>query len=173
MPRGSAASASADDGRGDRPAPTAGSPSLRRIQKELAEVSLDPPANCTAGPKDDNLYEWVSSIKGPEGTPYAGGLFFLDITFPTDYPFRAPKVVFKTRIYHCNVNNSGHICLDVLKDQWSPALTVGKILLSVSALLSEPNPHDPLVPNIAQELLTDKEEHDRMAAEWTKRYAMS
>eukprot|EP00803_Ostreobium_quekettii_P000765 evm.model.scf_646.2 EVM.evm.TU.scf_646.2 scf_646:15695-16087(-) len=85
----------------------------------------------------------------------------------------ALQVVFKTRIYHCNVNNSGQICLDVLKDQWSPALTVSKILLSVSALLSEPNPHDPLVPNIAQELLSDREEHDRVAAEWTKRYAMS
>ncbi|CAD7697195.1 unnamed protein product [Ostreobium quekettii] len=173
MPRASAPSA---DGRGDaerRGRAACGAPSLRRIQKELAEICLDPPANCTAGPKEDNLYEWTSSLQGPDGTPYAGGIFFLDIHFPTDYPFRAPKVVFKTRIYHCNVNNSGQICLDVLKDQWSPALTVSKILLSVSALLSEPNPHDPLVPNIAQELLSDREEHDRVAAEWTKRYAMS
>ncbi|GMH45994.1 hypothetical protein BSKO_13958 [Bryopsis sp. KO-2023] len=147
-------------------------PSLRRIQKELAEISLDPPSNCSAGPKGDNLFEWVSTLLGPAGSPYAGGVFFLDITFPTDYPFRPPKVVFRTRIYHCNINSSGQICLDILKDQWSPALTISKVLLSICSLLTDSNPHDPLVSKIAQQYLTEREEHDKTAAEWTKRYAM-
>lgn len=146
-------------------------PSAKRIQKELAEIALDPPCNCSAGPKGDNMYEWVSSILGPEGSPYAGGVFFLDISFPKDYPFRPPKVTFRTRIYHCNINNQGAICLDILKDQWSPALTISKVLLSICALLTDPNPQDPLVGSIAQQLLTDREEHDKTAAEWTQRYA--
>ncbi|KAG2443119.1 hypothetical protein HYH02_009532 [Chlamydomonas schloesseri] len=147
------------------------SSSAKRIQKELAEISLDPPCNCSAGPKGDNLYEWVSTIVGPSGCPYSGGVFFLDITFPHDYPFKPPKIVFRTRIYHCNVNSQGQICLDILKDQWSPALTISKVLLSICSLLTDCNPKDPLVGSIAKQYLEDRELHDKTAAEWTKRYA--
>jgi ubiquitin-conjugating enzyme E2 D/E len=145
--------------------------SARRIQKELAEISLDPPCNCSAGPKGDNLYEWVSTIMGPTSSPYAGGVFFLDIHFPQDYPFKPPKIVFRTRIYHCNINSQGQICLDILKDQYSPALTISKILLSICSLLTDANPHDPLVGDIARQYLEDREEHDRIARDWTRRYA--
>jgi hypothetical protein len=59
-------------------------------------------------------------------SPYSGGVFFLAIHFPTDYPFKPPKVNFTTRIYHPNINSNGSICLDILRDQWSPALTISK-----------------------------------------------
>ncbi|KAL1919358.1 uncharacterized protein VTP21DRAFT_2051 [Calcarisporiella thermophila] len=147
------------------------SSSAKRIKKELAEMNLDPPPNVSASPKGDNLYEWSSTITGPVDTPYEGGTFFLDIKFPQDYPFKPPKIVFRTRIYHCNINSQGQICLDVLKDNWSPLLTTAKVLLSICALLTDANPHDPLVADIAQQYLTDREEHDRTAREWTKRYA--
>ena len=148
------------------------SSAAKRIQKELAEISLEPPTNCSAGPKGDNLYEWVSSIMGPAGSPYAGGVFFLDIHFPSDYPFKPPKVTFRTRIYHCNVNSSGQICLDILKEQWSPALTISKVLLSICSLLTDPNPDDPLVPEIAQIFKTDPARYEELAKEWTRKYAM-
>ncbi|XP_031759149.1 ubiquitin-conjugating enzyme E2 E1 isoform X1 [Xenopus tropicalis] len=116
------------------------STSAKRIQKELADITLDPPPNCSAGPKGDNIYEWRSTILGPPGSVYEGGVFFLDITFTPEYPFKPPKVTFRTRIYHCNINSQGVICLDILKDNWSPALTISKVLLSICSLLTDCNP---------------------------------
>lgn len=147
------------------------STAVKRIQRELTDITLDPPPNCSAGPKGDNIYDWVGTILGPPGTVYQGGVFFLEITFPSEYPFKPPKIIFRTRIYHCNINSQGQICLDILKDNWSPAFTVSKVLLSVIALLTDCNPADPLVGNIAQQFLTNREEHDETAREWTRRYA--
>ena len=97
---------------------------LKRIQKELQDLQRDPPANCSAGPTDESdLYNWTASIMGPEDSSFQGGIFFLNVQFPTDYPFKPPKLSFTTRIYHPNINSNGSICLDILKDQWSPALT--------------------------------------------------
>eukprot|EP00361_Fabrea_salina_P002689 CAMPEP_0202428442 /NCGR_PEP_ID=MMETSP1345-20130828/2454_1 /ASSEMBLY_ACC=CAM_ASM_000843 /TAXON_ID=342563 /ORGANISM="Fabrea Fabrea salina" /LENGTH=148 /DNA_ID=CAMNT_0049039435 /DNA_START=12 /DNA_END=458 /DNA_ORIENTATION=- len=145
---------------------------LKRIQKELADLQRDPPANCSAGPNDDSeLYQWTATIMGPDDSPYSGGVFFLNIQFPTDYPFKPPKITFTTRIYHPNINSNGAICLDILKDQWSPALTISKVLLSISSLLTDPNPDDPLVPEIAHVFKTDKGRYENTAREWTRRYA--
>jgi ubiquitin-conjugating enzyme E2 D/E len=146
--------------------------SLKRIQRELQELGRDPPANCSAGPVGEDLFHWQATIMGPDESPYSGGVFFLDIHFPNDYPFKPPKVTFTTRIYHCNINSNGGICLDILKDQWSPALTISKVLLSVCSLLTDPNPGDPLVPEIANLLKTNLTQHDATAREWTAKYAM-
>ena len=122
---------------------------LWSLSLELFDLGKDPPANCSAGPVGDDMFHWQATIMGPDDSPYAGGVFFLDIHFPADYPFKPPKVHFTTRIYHCNINSNGGICLDILKDQWSPALTISKVLLSICSLLTDPNPDDPLVPDIA------------------------
>jgi len=109
---------------------------------------------------------------GPENSPYAGGVFFLSIHFPTDYPFKPPKVNFITRIYHPNINSNGSICLDILRDQWSPALTISKVLLSICSMLTDPNPDDPLVPAIATQYKNERKVYDSTAAEWTRKYAV-
>jgi len=109
---------------------------------------------------------------GPGDSPYEGGVFFLNIHFPPDYPFKPPKVTFTTKIYHMNINSNGSICLDILKDQWSPALTISKVLLSISSLLCDANPDDPLVPEIANLFKSNKAQHDSTCREWTQRYAM-
>lgn len=178
--------------------------SAKRIKKELDEINLIPIPNCSAGPKAGSLFEWEAIIIGPAETPYAGGVFSLDIVFPANYPFKAPAIVFRTRIWHCNVNSSGAICLDMcvencaecavfqtsathrvfipafswlsvcrsLRDNWSPGLTISKVLLSLLSLLASPNPDDPLVKSIALLLLRDPVEHDRIAAEWTRQFAL-
>ncbi|KJH48421.1 e1-like protein-activating enzyme Gsa7p/Apg7p [Dictyocaulus viviparus] len=128
-----------------------------RITKELQDLGRDPPAQCSAGPVGDDLFHWQATIMGPPESPYQGGVFFLTIHFPTDYPFKPPKVAFTTRIYHPNINSNGSICLDILRSQWSPALTISKVLLSICSLLCDPNPDDPLVPEIARIYKTDRD----------------
>ena len=146
---------------------------LKRITKELQDLGRDPPANCSAGPIDENdQYHWQATIMGPSDTQFDGGVFFLNIHFPTDYPFKPAKITFTTRIYHPNINSNGSICLDILKEQWSPALTISKVLLSISSLLTDPNPDDPLVPEIAHIYKTDKAKYEATAREWTRKYAM-
>uniref|UniRef100_A0A8C9SRA2 Ubiquitin-conjugating enzyme E2D 2 (UBC4/5 homolog, yeast) n=1 Tax=Scleropages formosus TaxID=113540 RepID=A0A8C9SRA2_SCLFO len=134
-----------------------GENSSELLQKELNDLARDPPAQCSAGPVGDDMFHWQATIMGPNDSPYQGGVFFLTIHFPTDYPFKPPKVAFTTRIYHPNINSNGSICLDILRSQWSPALTISKVLLSICSLLCDPNPDDPLVPEIARIYKTDRE----------------
>ena len=137
-----------------------------------ADLQKDPPTSCSAGPRsDDDIFHWDATIIGPSESPYQGGLFFVAIHFPPDYPFKPPKVNFKTKVYHPNVNSQGSICLDILKEQWSPALTISKVLLSICSLLTDPNPDDPLVPEIAHVYKTDKNRYNELAKEWTRKYA--
>lgn len=142
-----------------------------RINAELKLFQNDPPLNCSAGPIDDDIYHWTATIMGPSDTPYEGGIFFLDIIFPPNYPFKPPKIRFKTRIYHPNINSSGGICLDILKDNWSPALTISKVLLSICSLLDEPNPDDPLVVDIADLYKSNRDRYNANAREWVMQYA--
>lgn len=147
---------------------------LRRIQKELVEIRQYPPDNCTAGPeRESNLFQWQATMQGPVDSPYEGGLFYLNIHFPAEYPFKPPRIRFITNIFHCNISSSGGICLDILKEQWSPALTLSKVLLSISSLLTDCNPDDPLVPHIAELYREDRRQHDEKARLWTLQYASS
>ena len=144
---------------------------LRRLHSELKEITTNPPNNCSAGPLNDNMYQWQAMIIGPEGSPYQGGVFYLKIDFPENYPFKPPRVMFTTKIYHCNINSSGGICLDILKNAWSPVLTISKVLLSICSLMDDPNPNDPLVGEIAELLRKNKPLHDETARQWTLNYA--
>lgn len=145
---------------------------LKRINKELLEFNNSPINGCSASPKDENnMFNWTANIHGPIDSPYEGGIFLLDIVFPSEYPFRPPHINFTTKIYHPNINSQGNICLDILKDQWSPALTISKVLLSIASLLTDPNPNDPLVPEIATLYKTNIDAFNQEAKKMTKTYA--
>ncbi|CAL9087827.1 ubiquitin-conjugating enzyme [Musa troglodytarum] len=144
----------------------------RRILKELKELQKDPPTSCSAGPVVEDMFHWQATIMGPSDSPFAGGIFLVNIRFPPDYPFKPPMVSFCTKVFHPNINSDGGICLDILKDQWSPALTISKVLLSICSLLTDPNPDDPLVPEIAHMYKTNRAKYEVTAQAWTHKYAM-
>ncbi|CAN1267626.1 SUMO-conjugating enzyme UBC9 [Linum perenne] len=98
----------------------------KRILKELKDLQKDPPTSCSAGPVAEDMFHWQATIMGPPDSPYSGGVFLVTIHFPPDYPFKPPKVAFRTKVFHPNINSNGSICLDILKEQWSPALTISK-----------------------------------------------
>lgn len=145
--------------------------SIKRLNKELIEIQKDPPVNCSAGIIDDDIHTWEATIIGPVKTPYESGIFKLSLFFPDNYPFKPPKVKFDTRIFHPNINKHGSICLDILSKNWSPALTVAKLLLSISSLLSDPNPDDPLDIRAAEIYKKNSDEYFQTAKTYTLKYA--
>lgn len=102
---------------------------------------------------ENSLEKLEAAITGPDGTPYEGGIFQVGIQIGSRYPFEPPKCRFKTKIYHPNVDDAGRICLDLLKmppaGAWRPAINIATLLKSLQLLLSQPNPDDALVPDIA------------------------
>ena len=161
---------------------------MKRIRKELRDARADPrygtvqygilrigPVVPLGREEEDSEVDWMhwhAVLAGPPGTPYEGGRFVVDIHFPSDYPFKPPKNRFITRVHSMNINSNGSICLDILNAQWSPALTTSKVILSICSLLTDPNPDDPLVPEIARIYKTDIAKYNATAKEWTQKYAM-
>ncbi|KAI8602912.1 putative ubiquitin conjugating enzyme E2, partial [Dissophora ornata] len=97
-------------------------------------------------------------------SPYKGGVFKIEIIFPADYPFKPPQVTFRTAIYHPNIDINGAICIGLLKsDQWKPATRVTQVLRALVTLLEQPNPDDPLVPEIARKYLEKNAEFLQLA----------
>ena len=121
---------------------------------------------------NDNIFEeHCVYLRGPKDTPYQNGIFKLAITISTEYPYKPPKIKFLTKIYHPNITIDGTICIDVLKDKWSTALRLNTLILSISCLLSNPNPSDPLVPEIAHEYSTNRERFNKNVIEYVKNFA--
>ncbi|CAO3566419.1 unnamed protein product [Mortierella alpina] len=145
---------------------------LRRIQKEIADCQRDQASLIDLQVEDGNIMHMKGRFPGPPGTPYEGGMFQVDIVLSDTYPFQPPKVKFDTKVYHPNVSSqTGVICLDILKQQWSPVLTISSTLLSVQSLLCTPEPNDPQDAQVASQYLNDHAVFLETARFWTECYA--
>jgi len=143
----------------------------KRIQKETERLLKNPIPGISATPHKDNLRYFDVVIAGPKDSAYEKGTFKLELFLPDDYPMVPPKVRFLTKIYHPNVDRLGRICLDILKDKWSPALQIDKVCLSIQLLLAAPNPDDPLDTKVAGHWKKDEAGAMKVAREWTKKHA--
>ena len=143
----------------------------KRLKQEIRDLKKSNLNQISAGPINDNLFVWQAILVGPEKSLYENGVFKLLINFPDNYPFKPPKIEFLTKIYHPNINSKGQICIDILKSSWSPALTISKILLSISSLLNEPNFDDPLEPEIANLYKSNKEQYKKNVLDFVKKYS--
>ncbi|POI35895.1 hypothetical protein CIB84_000354, partial [Bambusicola thoracicus] len=123
---------------------------------ETQRLLAEPVPGIKAEPDESNARYFHVVIAGPQDSPFEGGTFKLELFLPEEYPMAAPKVRFMTKIYHPNVDKLGRICLDILKDKWSPALQIRTVLLSIQALLSAPNPDDPLANDVAEQWKTNE-----------------
>ena len=145
---------------------------LKRAKWELINFNKLHPSKCSVCPiEDDDIYNWKATIIGPDDSPYKGGIFFAHIFFPSDYPFKPLRLEFKTPIYHPNITRRGYIRLDIFEEEWSPALTIDKIFLSISSLLRKPDINRPVDVEIMNIYKKNRKQYETTAKEWTEKYA--
>ena len=85
-----------------------------------------------------DLSQWIIEVSGPPNTLYEGETFKLHFKFNSRYPFDSPIVIFTgdTIPLHPHVYSNGHICLSILTKDWSPALSVEAVCLSILSMLA-------------------------------------
>lgn len=123
----------------------------------------------SAFPDGDNIFRWIGTINGPPETVYAGQKYKLQLEFPNSYPYAAPVVKFLTPCFHPNIDLSGAICLDILKDKWSALYDVRTILLSIQSLLGEPNNESPLNAQ-ASEMWSNQEHYKKYLQDFYEKH---
>ncbi|KAF3961634.1 hypothetical protein CMV_013776 [Castanea mollissima] len=139
----------------------------KRILAEYQKFQRDPPEGCRVRIVD-SLFHWEGILIGPQSSPYAGGVFLLDIHFSDQHPFKAPKVTFQTKVYHPNIDQQGRLCLET---SWSPAMTISHVLLVIYARFNDPDPDDPIDFKIANIYKTQRIQFKEKAKAWTKKFA--
>ena len=119
----------------------------KRLKSEIE--SLDPLPNILFIPSPDNdLFSFTIAITAEEGY-WKGGTYSFQFNFPPNYPFKAPKMKCVEKIYHPNIDSEGHVCVSVLREDYSPVLSLNHFIQSLLFILYTPNLSDPLEEHIA------------------------
>ncbi|XP_046353688.1 ubiquitin-conjugating enzyme E2 L3-like [Haliotis cracherodii] len=144
----------------------------KRLVKEMAELQKKIPDGVNKViVNDQNVNEWFAVLV-PEEPPYCKGAFRIVINFPAEYPFKPPKLTFKTKIYHPNIDEKGQVCLPIISpENWKPATKTEQVLKSLVKMVQEPEPEHPLRADIAEEYTVNKKVFQKNAEEFTKKYA--
>jgi peroxin-4 len=147
----------------------------QRLIKELNEACKYRDKNMLITTKENSLLEWRLFLRGPEDSPYFEGIFEVKVMIDQNYPVQPPKVYFRTKIFHPNIHwETGEVCLDILKEQWTPAWTIESLGHAIIALLGSPNADSPLNCDAGNLLRCgDRLGYDEMARTYTLDYGIS
>ncbi|KAG7499684.1 ubiquitin-conjugating enzyme E2 L3-like [Solea senegalensis] len=143
----------------------------KRLSKELNEIHSNEQKHFRIVQVDDeNISTWQALIV-PDRAPYDKGAFRIEIIFPDEYPFKPPKVTFKTKIYHPNIDERGQVCLPIISaDNWKPATRTLQVIQCLITLVNNPEPEHPLRADLAEEYTKDCEKFMKNAEEYTRKY---
>lgn len=143
----------------------------RRLGKELNDIKGSQSGLQQIEVDEANLLQW-KGLLCPSEAPYNRGAFKIDITFPAEYPFKPPKVTFKTKIYHPNIDEKGQVCLPIISpENWKPATKTDQVIQALLALIHSPEPEHPLRGDVAEEFTKNKKEFLRKAEDHTRKFA--
>lgn len=143
-----------------------------RLRGDIRSISMDSCEGIDAVPLDNQQSHWQASILGPSNSPYEGGKFFLYIVIPNNYPMFPPQVRFITKIIHPNVSRHGDVGIDIIRHNWSLALTISKLLLSVQSLLTDPFTEICMESELGKMYENERPKFEALARSWTWKYAM-
>jgi len=135
-------------------------PGLIRVQKDMSELKLEKGVSIDFCNGEKELMKWKLIIKPDDGI-YKGGTFVFDVKVPDTYPHDPPKILCETTIFHPNIDMEGHVCLNILREDWKPVLTMSSVIMGMQFLMLEPNPDDPLNKEAAAMLASDKDNFKR------------
>jgi len=146
---------------------------LHRTVVELSKPNQERGWRCGLSRIDTATKTLICFFEGAHDSPYVGGIFYLRMFIPTDFPFKPPVCQLLTKIYHPNFDAQGRICTDILYTQWAPVIYLSGTLTSIASLLGDPNTNDPLVPEIAAQYIQDRAMYNKTAREYTQKFATS
>jgi ubiquitin-conjugating enzyme E2 M len=113
-----------------------------RVAKDLAELEKRWSDNLKTENVDKLDHFTLTLI--PDDGIWKGHPHVFDIVIDHNYPIKAPKVTCKTKCFHPNIDQEGHVCLNILREDWNPVLTFNAIFTGLHFLFLEPNTNDPL-----------------------------